>query len=101
LGISGGIVPCPSALVVLIAAISQHRVGLGMVLIGAFSLGLAATLAAVGLAVIWAGRALQRLRLERRVFGGRLAGALPAASAIVIVLAGTLITLRAIPQLGG
>lgn len=101
LGVSGGLVPCPSALVVLIAAISQHRVGLGMVLIGAFSLGLAATLTAVGLAVIWGGRALKRLRLERRVFGGRLAGALPAVSASVIVLAGTLITLRAIPQLGG
>jgi nickel/cobalt exporter len=101
LGVSGGLVPCPSALVVLIAAISQHRVGLGMVLILAFSLGLAATLTAVGLAVIWGGRALQRLRLERRVFGGRLAGALPAVSASVIVLAGTLITLRAIPQVGG
>jgi nickel/cobalt exporter len=101
LGVSGGLVPCPSALVVLIAAISQHRVGLGMVLILAFSLGLAATLTAVGLAVIWGGRALQRLRLERRVFGGRLAGALPAVSASVIVLAGALITLRAIPQLGG
>jgi nickel/cobalt transporter (NicO) family protein len=101
LGVSGGLVPCPSALVVLIAAISQHRVGLGMVLIGAFSLGLAATLTAVGLAVIWGGRALRRLGLERRVFGGRLAGALPAVSASVIVLAGTLITLRAIPQLGG
>ncbi len=101
LGVSGGLVPCPSALVVLIAAISQHRVGVGMVLIGAFSLGLAATLTAVGLAVIWGGRALGRLRLERRVFGGRLAGALPAVSASVIVLAGTLITIRAIPQLGG
>ncbi len=101
LGVSGGLVPCPSALVVLIAAISQHRVGLGMILIGAFSLGLAATLTAVGLTVIWGGRALQRLRLERRLFGGRLAGALPAVSASVIVIAGTLITLRAIPQLGG
>jgi nickel/cobalt exporter len=100
LGVSGGIVPCPSALVVLIAAISQHRVGLGMVLILAFSLGLAATLTAVGLAVVWGGRRIRRLRLERRVFGGRVAGALPAASATLIVLAGTLITLKAIPQLG-
>jgi nickel/cobalt exporter len=100
LGVSGGIVPCPSALVVLIAAISQHRVGLGMVLILAFSLGLAATLTAIGLVVIWGGRLVQRLRLERRVFGGRVAGVVPAISASVIVLAGTLITLRAIPQLG-
>ena len=101
LGVSGGLVPCPSALVVLIAAISQHRLGLGVVLIGAFSLGLAATLTSVGLTVIWGGRALARLRPERRLFGGRLTGALPAVSASVIVLAGTLITLRAIPQLGG
>ena len=101
LGVSGGLVPCPSALVVLIAAISQHRLGLGIVLIGAFSVGLAATLTAVGLAVIWGGRAFTRLRPESRLLGGRLTGALPAVSASVIVLAGTLITLRAIPQLGG
>jgi nickel/cobalt exporter len=100
LGVSGGIVPCPSALVVLIGAISQHRVGLGMLLIVAFSLGLAATLTAVGLAVLYGGRLISRLRLERRVFGGRLVGALPALSAILIVLAGVLITLRALPEMG-
>ena len=100
LGISGGAVPCPSALVVLIAAISQHRVGLGMVLIAAFSLGLAATLTGVGLAVLYGGRLFERLRPERRLFGGRLIGALPALSASLIILAGTLITLRALPQLG-
>jgi nickel/cobalt exporter len=100
LGVSGGAVPCPSALVVLIAAISQHRLGLGMALILAFSLGLAATLTAVGLAVLYGGRVVRRLRPERRLFGARFAGALPAASASIIVLAGTLITLRAIPQVG-
>jgi nickel/cobalt transporter (NicO) family protein len=100
LGVSGGIVPCPSALVVLIAAISQHKLGLGMALIGAFSLGLAATLTAVGLAVLYGGRLITRLRPERRIFSHRLIGALPAVSASVIVIAGTLITLRAIPQVG-
>jgi ABC-type nickel/cobalt efflux system permease component RcnA len=100
LAVSGGIVPCPSALVVLIAAISQHRIGLGMVLIVAFSLGLAATLTGVGLAVIHGGRLIARLRPERRVFGSRFVGALPAISASVIVTAGVLITSRAIPQLG-
>jgi nickel/cobalt exporter len=99
LGVSGGIVPCPSALVVLVAAISQHRLGLGFALILAFSVGLAATLTAVGLAVLHGGRLIKRLRPERRLFGGRIAGALPALSATLIVLAGTLITLRAIPQL--
>jgi nickel/cobalt exporter len=100
LGISGGIVPCPSALVVLIAAISQHRVGLGMVLILAFSLGLAATLTAIGLAVIYGGRLMARLRPERRLFGSRFAGALPALSASVIVVVGAMITLRAMPGIG-
>jgi nickel/cobalt exporter len=100
LGVSGGMVPCPSALVVLIAAISQHRVGLGMALILGFSLGLAATLTAVGLAVVYGGRLVERLRPERRIFGGRFIGAVPALSATLIVLAGTLITLRAIPEVG-
>ena len=100
LGVSGGIVPCPSALVVLVAAISQHRLGLGMALILAFSIGLAATLTAVGLAVLHGGRLISRLRPERRLFSGRISGALPALSATLIVVAGTLITLRAIPQLG-
>ena len=100
LGVSGGIVPCPSALVVLVAAISQHRLGLGLVLILAFSIGLAATLTAVGLAVLHGGRLIKRLQPERRLFGGRIAGALPALSATLIVVAGGLITLRAIPQIG-
>ena len=100
LGVSGGAVPCPSALVVLIGAISQHRLGLGMGLILAFSVGLAATLTAVGLAVLYGGRLMQRLRPERRLLGGRVAGALPALSSTLIILAGTLITLRAIPQVG-
>jgi ABC-type nickel/cobalt efflux system permease component RcnA len=100
LGVSGGAIPCPSALVVLIAAISQHRIGLGMGLIFAFSLGLAATLTLVGLVVLYGGRLVARLRPEHSIFGSRLVGALPAASASIIVLAGTLITLRAIPQVG-
>ena len=102
LGVSGGIVPCPSALVVLIAAISQHRVGLGMVLIFAFSLGLAATLTAVGLAVIWGGRALAApaprapdvRRSPRRGPAGRLGDA-------SIVLAGHSDHAPSDPQLGG
>jgi nickel/cobalt transporter (NicO) family protein len=100
LGISGGLVPCPSALVVLIAAISQHRVGLGMALIVAFSLGLAATVTSVGLVTIWGQRLIGRLRPEQRLFGGRLAGALPAVTASLIVLVGVLITYRAVPPLG-
>ena len=49
---SGNLAPCPAALVVLLAAISLHRVAFGMTLIVAFSIGLAATLTALGVAVV-------------------------------------------------
>jgi ABC-type nickel/cobalt efflux system permease component RcnA len=54
LGASGGLVPCPSALVLLLFAISVGRVGLGLVLLAAFSLGLAAVLIAIGMLVLYA-----------------------------------------------
>ena len=91
MGASAGVVPCPSALVVLLAAIAQHQVALGLVLILAFSAGLAATLTVLGLAVVSAGRALGRLPLP----GGAVA-ALPTASALAIVAVGCLLTLRAL-----
>jgi nickel/cobalt transporter (NicO) family protein len=91
MGASAGLVPCPSALVVLLAAIAQHEVALGLVLIVAFSAGLAATLTALGLAVVYSGRALGRLPLP-----GRALAALPTASALAIVVVGCLLTLRAL-----
>jgi ABC-type nickel/cobalt efflux system permease component RcnA len=86
LGISGGLLPCPSALVVLLSAISFHRVGYGLVLVLAFSLGLASTLTAVGLAFVFAGR------LVKRPLGSSpVVRALPVASAFVIACAGAVI----------
>src|SRR5215510_9838280 len=52
LGITGGIVPCPAALVVLLSALSLRRVGFGLLLIVAFGLGLALVLVAIGLLVV-------------------------------------------------
>jgi nickel/cobalt transporter (NicO) family protein len=49
---SGNLAPCPAALVVLLAAISLHRVGYGLALIVAFSVGLAAVLTVLGIAVV-------------------------------------------------
>src|SRR5262249_29488521 len=49
LGITGGIVPCPAALVVLLSAIALQRIGFGLLLIIAFSVGLATVLIAIGL----------------------------------------------------
>jgi ABC-type nickel/cobalt efflux system permease component RcnA len=92
-GVSGGILPCPSALVVLLAAVSLHRVAFGLALVLAFSLGLALTITGIGLVAVLARDAFARLRLD-----GRLVAALPAASALVILVAGALMTLRAIPE---
>jgi len=62
LGVSGGIIPCPAALVVLLTALSMHRVGFGLVLIVAFSVGLAAVLVAIGILMVYAGRLMTRFR---------------------------------------
>jgi ABC-type nickel/cobalt efflux system permease component RcnA len=91
-GISGGLLPCPTALVVLLAAISLHRIGYGLVLILAFSLGLAGAMTAVGLAAVSA-----RRFLRKKSFDGRLVRALPAASAAVILVLGLAMTTRALP----
>ena len=92
-GISGGIIPCPTALVVLLAAISLHRVGYGLVLIVAFSLGLAATVSGIGLLAIAAKGVFGRLDFERGAV--RL---LPAVSAVVVLGLGLVMTLRALPN---
>lgn len=60
LGITGGMVPCPAALVVLLSALSFHRLGLGLFLILAFSLGLAAVLIMIGLLMVYASRFIAR-----------------------------------------
>jgi nickel/cobalt transporter (NicO) family protein len=92
MGTAAGLIPCPSALVVLLAAISQHQVALGLLLILVFSLGLAGTLTGLGLGVVYARRMLPRLDLS-----GRIASALPPLSALAIVGVGCLLTVRALP----
>ena len=92
MGTAAGLIPCPSALVVLLAAISQHEVALGLLLITAFSLGLAGTLTALGLAVVSA-----RKLIPPGLATGRLAAVLPAASALLIVSVGCVLTARAVP----
>jgi nickel/cobalt exporter len=94
IGISGGIVPCPTALVVLLAAISLHRVGYGLVLILAFSVGLAAAMTAIGILAVSAKRVFSRVDFE-----GRLVRLLPAVSALVVLGLGVAMTVRALPHL--
>ena len=90
LGISGGLLPCPAALILLLAAVSLGRVGFGMVLVTVFSLGLAGVLITVGLLFVKGGRLLARIP---QVSGfGRW---LPVASSVAVFGLGVLITIQA------
>ena len=98
LGVSSGIIPCPSALVVLLAAVSLHRVPFGILLIVAFSTGLAATLTGIGLALAGGLPLLARARgLRGRSLVARSVRLVPIASALIVTIAGLGLTLQAIP----
>jgi nickel/cobalt transporter (NicO) family protein len=92
-GAAAGLIPCPSALVVLLAAVAQHEIALGMLLIVAFSLGLAGTLTGLGLAVVYTRRLAVRIEPS-----GRAVALLPATSALAICGIGCLLTVRALEQ---
>jgi ABC-type nickel/cobalt efflux system permease component RcnA len=89
LGASGGIVPCPSALVLLLAAISLGRIGFGLILLVVFSMGLALVLIAAGMLVVSGKRFLP----VERVLPVRY---LPLVSAAVITVIGLALTLTAL-----
>jgi ABC-type nickel/cobalt efflux system permease component RcnA len=95
LGISGGILPCPSALVVLLSAIALHRVAFGMLLIVAFSFGLALVLTAIGLAMVYAGRLVERIPT-----GGTAIRLLPVVSAAFVTLLGLGIAVQSLQSTG-
>ncbi len=96
LGVTGGMVPCPAALVVLLSAVALHRVGFGLFLIVAFSMGLAAVLIGMGLAAVYAGRLISRVPVEGRLI--RLW--MPAASAAMITILGFAIAIRGLIAAG-
>jgi len=92
LAVAGGILPSPTALVVLLAAVALGRVAYGLALIAAFSLGLAGALVVVGIVALRASDAL-----SRRV-SGRTARLVPVLSAASIALLGLVLTLRGFTQ---
>jgi nickel/cobalt transporter (NicO) family protein len=104
LGVSGGLLPCPSALVVMLSAIALNRVGFGILLIVVFSLGLASVLIAIGMLLVRAGKlmnsATRIASLSRFKFTVPLIRAAPVFSALVITLAGLGITWRALALAG-
>ncbi len=91
LGMSGGVVPCPSALVVLLSAISLHRIGLGLILIVAFSMGLALVLMGIGLLMVYARQFMDRFSGE-----GAMIQRLPILSSIVITILGLGIAIQSL-----
>jgi nickel/cobalt exporter len=95
LGISGGLLPCPSALVVMLGAIALHRIAFGLALIVAFSVGLAGVLTAIGIMLVYARGLFDRVPLD-----SRLARYVPVASALVISFAGVAIVIEALWQMG-
>jgi len=109
LGIFGGLLPCPSAIVVMLSAIALHRVAFGLLLIVAFSLGLATVLTTIGLLLVYAGAISRRLPLvstltswlgDRPVLWGFAVRAFPVASAAAVFVAGVVITANGLAQQG-
>lgn len=92
LAVSGGIVPCPEALGILLLAVSINRIGFGLGLIVAFSLGLALVLIAIGILLVSSKNILNRMS----GIGAPLQRWLPIGSALVITLLGAGMLMRLI-----
>ena len=96
LGISGGLLPCPSALVMLLSASALGNLGLGMTLVVAFSLGLALVLSAIGLILVYAKRNFDKL--PKQITAVKF---LPAISAMFVMFLGLGITGQAMFKILG
>ena len=95
LGISGGIVPCVDALIGLLFAISLNKLVWGLIILCAFSLGLAAVLVAIGILMVLAKPVIERFTGE-----GVWLQRLPMISAAVVILLGALLVFKAFNTIG-
>lgn len=95
LGISGGLLPCPSALVMMLAAITLQRITLGLILIFVFSIGLASVLTGIGILLVHASQWFTRIPES-----GRLLRVMPVVSAAFITVVGIVIAWQALMQTG-
>jgi ABC-type nickel/cobalt efflux system permease component RcnA/Tol biopolymer transport system component len=96
LGVSGGLVPCPDAIAILLVAIAINRLLLGLALIIAFSLGLAVVLIAIGLAMVHSRRLFRKIDAFTR-----FAPAMPVVSAVIVLVLGVALTWGALRGFGG
>jgi ABC-type nickel/cobalt efflux system permease component RcnA len=97
LGLSGGMIPSVSALLVLIGSISIGRPAWGVVLTVAFGIGMAAVLVGIGFGLVYARRFVERIPQARTLDLGRR---VPLLSAVVVLLAGALIAGQGLVGLG-
>jgi nickel/cobalt transporter (NicO) family protein len=99
MGFAGGLVPSPSAVVVLVGAAALGQAWFGFALVLAYGAGLAASLTLIGVLVAGGGRWLGRLLASRAGAGwlGRLPAVLPAGSAALVVVLGVGLALRGLP----
>lgn len=92
LGVSGGIVPCPDALVVLLIAVALNRIGFGLAIIAAFSFGLALVLITIGILMVVAKPFITRFTGEGKFVGVWL----PIGSSVVVIILGFIIAVSAL-----
>ncbi|RKU14289.1 hypothetical protein C6503_15245 [Candidatus Poribacteria bacterium] len=95
LGISGGIVPCVDALIGLLFAISLNKLVWGLIILCAFSFGLAAVLVAIGILMVMAKPVIERFTGE-----GIWLQRLPIISAAVVILLGAILVFKAFNTVG-
>ncbi len=93
LGISGGIIPCPKAIVILLLAISVHKIALGILIVLFFSLGIAVVLMALGIIMVKAGYLLKGR------FEGNKVQLIPIIGALVVIGLGIFLVIRTIAVL--
>jgi len=91
LGVSGGLVPCPDAIAILLVAVAINRILLGLALIVSFSLGLAVVLIVIGMLMVGGGRLFARMN-----FLSQIAPVMPIVSAGVVMVLGVVLTYGAV-----
>jgi ABC-type nickel/cobalt efflux system permease component RcnA len=99
LGVSNGLIPSASALIILLAAIALQRIGLGLLLVLAFSAGMAAVLSGIGVVLVYCGRIVQRFRVES-AWSDAIFRLLPLGTALVILISGLVVAARSVRQVG-
>ncbi len=91
LAASGGLLPSPSAIIVLVSSASLGRLPFGLVLVGVFSVGLAATLSAVGVSLVYGRNFLSRHFLSKHIDTSAFVNVLPVLSSAALVILGSIV----------